>query len=291
MGLLWPAHAGAVLVYERHASGQVVVARDGGRGAHVIAKGLSPLVAPNGRSVLFYRKTGLWLAGIDGRHARRLLRNAYLDLDNPARSWSPDSRYVLAGDHDSGATFLVDLRRRTTRVYHDGRAFTYTGASFGRRSRRIVFEVQEIHAPSELWLRDLHDHSLLHVADGTSPLWGPGGLAFDAVDGIRLKRRLKKPASLLLPRPRREYISPIDWSSDGDVLLVGTGRDQFERRAVFVSVPGGRSKTVPGRFRLAALSADGRLALAETEGDVVQIDKRGKVRALAREARSPSWTK
>jgi hypothetical protein len=286
------APARAVLVYERPASRAIVAARDGGANPHVIARGAGPVVSPDARRVLFFKRGGnLWLVNRDGTDARRVLRHAYLDVDNPGRSWSPDSRYALAGDSTSGATFLIDVRRRTTRLYDSGHTFGFTRASFGARSRRIVLDEEDIHGPAELWLRDLHDHRLLFVADGMSPLWGPGGLAYEVGAGIWLKRHLRTPGSLLVPRPRHQYISPIDWSSDGDVLLVARGADQFERQPVFVSVPGGASKPVPGRFSLTAISGDGRLALGVLNRDVARINKRGTVHILARNASSPSWTK
>src|SRR5439155_14092982 len=75
--------AGAVLVYQRPATGEVVAARRDGSAPHVITHGTSPVIAPSGHKVAFFRKTSngdydLRLVGIHGGRSRLLSHGVFV---------------------------------------------------------------------------------------------------------------------------------------------------------------------------------------------------------------------
>jgi Tol biopolymer transport system component len=112
----------------------------------------NPDWSPDGRRVVFAMSDGkrddLWVAGIDGRHARRVLDCAgpCRWLDDP--DWSPDGRHVvysrtIRGRGGDGVSTLetVDVRTGRVRVLLGPwrRQFT-AGARYSPGGERMVFE-------------------------------------------------------------------------------------------------------------------------------------------------------
>ena len=184
-----PAHA--VVVYERVGSHHVMAARDDGTHKRLITPGYLPALSPNGKLVSFLRpgsgdNSELWVARLDGSNARRLLYNLYLDPHGAVRGWSPNSRYIVAGDPSSGGAYIVDLKRDVVHSIGTGNGFTYGGATFAPDSRRAVFEQPALRGASDLVVRDATGKHPRHVANGDTPLWGAGGLAFHGDAGFPL---------------------------------------------------------------------------------------------------------
>jgi WD40 repeat protein len=302
MVLLVAAPAHAVLVYEHVPSHRIFVARDDGTKRREVAHGYLPALSPSGRQIVFERvtndQTELWVMRADGTHKRRLLFNAYLDPHGSTRSWSPNSRYVVAGDPSSGGAYIVDLKEHKTHVIGTGNDFSFGGATFAPDSRRAVFEQPPIRGPSNLAVRDAAGRHPHHVAYGDTPLWGAGGLAFHGNAGLKLKRRLSGPTQLIVPSNGHDLL-PIDWSPHGHSLLFAReDSGEFDLHAVFVRLSDRQTQLVPKTFsEIYAMSRKGTFVLGavggdgETTGDVVRVKRNGHSRVLARKARSATWTK
>ena len=288
--------ANAMLVYERSASHAIVAARDDGSHATVLAHGSAPAVAPDGRHVIFLANTGrvypdLRIVGVHGGRSRLLLRYAYVDTQNAAKGWSPNSRYVVTGNGASGAAILIDLAHKSNRLFPRDDS-SYVDASFAPDSSLVAFADPGDRSPDKIVVRDIYGHRTRRVATGDSPVWGGGGLAYTAPAGIKRKTQLNQPAELLLSAGSSNYLYPVSWSKHGRRLLAARGPRQDQLQALLIAPATHDLMTLPQTFsEVDALSRNGKLILGVVGGNVVTVRADGTMRTLAHGAVNATWTR
>jgi Tol biopolymer transport system component len=294
--MLLTAPAQAVLVYERPDARQVVAAQNDGSAPRVLFRGADPQVPPDGRTVTFLRASAhtsdLRLGDIDGTHSSRLLRDGHLQWPLANEAWAPNGEFVVAADAVAKAHVFDPMANQLGSIERDG--WVYTSSAFSPKSTRILFDrapVEDPGAPGILELRGRDGRNPERVGRGDYPVWGPGGIAYTARDGIRLRRGLHGRSRLIL-KEQFGFRWPVAWSKDGRRLLVARGVSDQARHAVIVVPEKGRIFILPQTFsEISDLSKDGKRVLGVVANDVVSIGTGGRSRTLARNAESPSWTK
>jgi len=136
------------------------------------------------------------------------------------------------------------------------------------------------------------------VANGFAPAWGRRGIAFARERETRQSH--SAPQLWLIKRPGRRPqrfrarsgggFIPVAWSADGRTLLTAEAFADTQARLVAVGSRNVRT-LAPVLSQIDGLSRDGKLVLAEQEGNVVAVGLDGAIRLLAANAASPSWTR
>jgi tricorn protease-like protein len=255
-------------------------------GAHPrrLARGLSAVVAPDGRSVAIGRSDGMHLVSSDGKRDRRLTST----LLNP-QAWSPDGRRIIAG---VGKLAVVDVDSGRARVLARGAFF---GFGFSPDGRRLVYArapretVQGIcGARIDLYVVDPGGGSatrLTHDGRSAFPAWGQSRIAFARMpkrlrfddcfapgiwtmrpDGTDLRAIVAR-APRVLSRAGFYGLQPIAWLKS-DRLLVGVRTEWGNEAAVLET-----STTRLRRLGLYGdeLSRDGRLVLGSGGNEQITI--------------------
>src|SRR3954471_20200758 len=266
IGLLGAApSAAAVLVYERPATHEITAAYADGSHARTIAYGRQPAVSPNGRLVAFFKRDRqgvdtLCVVARKGGPTRCLLTGVFGqggDLAASSIPWSRGSRFVVVGDGAARGSYLVDVKRGTSRLMTAPR--TYGGASFSPRDDRFV--VLDANDEGQMYVGRTPAGRLKRFAHGGFPEWGPRGVAFDSGPGLVLKRVGEPRRVLIYVGDKQPFVIPIDWSSSGRTLL---GAENVPEERLFhpllVNLPSGHVSHLPGEFAfIDALSRDGKL--------------------------------
>jgi hypothetical protein len=303
LALLTAAPSGAaVLVYERVATHEIVVAYADGSHAHVIAHGRHPTVSPNARLVAFFKIGAhgigrLCVVARKGGPTRCLVSYAYGQggyLASSSVPWSRDSRFVVVGDEAARGCYLVDVKRGTSRLMTAPRSFGE--AAFSPRDDRFV--VLDANDENQMYLGRAPAGRLKRFAHGGYPEWGPRGVAFDSGSGLVLKPVGEPRRVLIRGGDGEPFVVPIDWSLSGKTLL-GAENIPDEQRwrftPVLVRLPSGHVSRLPAEFAfIDALSRDGTLVLAETaEGNVVSMPTDGTAtpKVLASGGTEATWTR
>ncbi len=304
--------AGAALVYERPASGEIVAAADDGSAARVVARGRLPAVSPDGRRIA-YVSGGSGSGGairvvatLGGRSwpavgAGRAIRSR-------AAIWSPDGKRLLASARREADAYVVDVRTRTRSKLRF--AGDLLDASFSPDGRRVLVQRLRVALTStDLLLIRLSDRRRREIRRATLPLWSRRRVAWRTSDeggryggaatyaAIVVGRTLTGSVRELL-RGAPSLGPPIAWSANGARLLVAD-HESGEARAVVIETSSGRAQTLPVAFdsgdadrsAIVDLSRDGQLVLGEAGGNVLAEDLSGAVSVLAAGAASPSWTR
>jgi len=316
--------AQGVLVYDRVHAGhrEIVVAKDDGSARHVIAKGIFPVVSPDGRNVAFFAgrrgKRGLWVVRIDGRHARRYVshtdaRNIAATLYDPFR-WSPNSRYILGNISTPcagtlrkvgcGAATLIRVGRGVVARYR--KVDIVDGVTFSPDSRKFVLarvtgdgssqggggllELGGTRRPGNLRL----------LGSGERPNWGRPGLAFlsadtkSGVDEVDLVTSPgAPPRTLFTQMPGGNRLDDIvNWTVGTGDLLIGLLDAAADIEPALIDPRTAAVQEFPQRLMaLSAISRDGRTVLGESlQGEVVRVRADGNVKVLASHADSATWT-
>lgn len=304
--LAFAASASAKLAYQKlgeaHTSEGIYVARDDGSHPRRVIGGYYPYLSPGGHRIAYFgrSRSGLHVIGTGGRHDRLVLRRAMNPVGGGGVgvAWSPDERYLVAPREvvrDERA-YLIDLRRATARHILTGSWLT--GASFAPDGSRLVVDDAGAEA---LTVFRMSPFASREVLVGNDPVWGPHWLAFarvrrgehDPADreiGILVRRHGRSRTVLHEPSALR----PVDWSADGEVLLIAEATNAIATRwrPVLLRPATGTLRRVPADLHdIAGLSDDGRHVLGEDRRDVVSVTTDGNVETLVREAAHPSWTK
>jgi len=301
----------ARLVYQRYPHGSVpggiVVARNDGSGAHLIARGQSPYISPSGHKVAYFSGTSLYVIGVGGRHRRRVVKvRAYDPGPEVLLGWSADDRYIVVdrGAAVGGDAFFVDLKRRTVRRFGEGDDFA--GASFAPKGSRFAFgdaDSTDRHSGG-LFVYHGHPYRRRFVAEGQGPVWGKLGLAFDDdppygdIPRPPLVRVMANDGRVrtVFTEDTAGPLFPVAWSGGGRELLIAEFRRGAPRArpfgALLLRPRTGHLVRVPATFtNVWGLSRDGSEVLGERDGNVVSATVDGTVTVLARHAVHPRWTK
>lgn len=283
---------GAVLVYQRTASHDIVAAYATGSHARVIARGLYPVVSPNGRLVVFIKRRGasddLYMVSVKGGRARMLAHDVFLLSDPGGDVWSPDNRHVVVGD-PSGGGFVIDVIHRTLRTI--SLASDFGGGSFSPSGKQLAVDDARPRA-ADVYVFDSDGSHPRHLAPGNFPSWGRPGIAFTAGNSVFLKPAPRKHDRTLLRPPSNEFAFPVAWSADGNALLAAQGQSFDSVSAVLVDMRTGATRSPPSTFTsLDGLSRDGSVVLGEMGGNVVTVRSDGELHVVARTATAASWTR
>jgi hypothetical protein len=302
-----PAPANATLVFERPSTGSIYAARNDGTQPHRLARGAAPLVSPNGRYIAFERvvsmdgsRVDLLVKGLPNGKVRRVVRNDA----GPPLAWSRDSKRFLAAGAP-GAAYVFNVR--TGRRHVIDTSDEMEAAAFSPNGRTIVLE-EAGRDSGELFAVPPHSFKEGNLFDfGSAPAWGPVGLAYGLdnrgsddphpYSDIVVRRFLNSEPQTVLHTQSDFVALPVDWSADGATLLAAeVRRDEFGENpratAVLITPKTGATRTlVPVFSSVSALSRDGRVVLAEQNGDVVTATDAGTVARVAQDATNPSWTR
>jgi hypothetical protein len=159
------------------------------------------------------------------------------------------------------------------------------GASFTPNGRTLAFGDFDTFTTS-VGLTRLGQPLEARLAPGAWPLWGCGGLVYEAQDGDRydpstydevvIRRPFSSPPRVLISRqPTHATVGhPVACSGDGKRLLVARAvQHPRPQQALIVSTLTGATRVLPQLLTAVdGLSPDGRTVLAEQHGNVVSID-------------------
>lgn len=296
---VFPAVAQATLSYTTAPfNATVFVANDDGSGAHKVATGHTPRVAPDGLSVAYLHEgpkfaQELKLApatGGPGRTVMTNLREAFYV------TWSSDSKTIAAlrgPELGKRKLVLIDVATGLQSVVAQG---FFSGFSFSPDGTEIAYAVAQsekypprsdvfrfpVPIPGGLSLL-LPPVQLTTDHNSSQPLWGPQKIVFvKTVEGQKRKYGPKNELFLMNPLgkgvkrlthtkvdPLLQGLFPTEWSANGSRLLA-----EFEGQdtsyAVLVNPKTGVQKVVAGTgeqgFVGTDLSADGKLVLGFNGG-------------------------
>ena len=305
--LVAPA-ASATLVYQRTNNDRLVVARDDGTHARVIATPRRTIrqtaVSPNGAWVAYATtRTSLrtesgpnrvFIVKTRGGKPITVIRGDAWGLI----AWSPDSRYLVAGD--SGDAIIIDVatgRRFSLSLTGPFDAASFSPRSFSPPSGSVAigwFPSGDAGSVDQYTVIDVRSHSEVVGAggDGSLPVWGRRGLAFVDADGaLDLTLTPSNNDRTVLNAPADPaFLFPVAWSRDGRRLLVAESPGSGLLTATILTVRNRAETRLPLVFdAIDSLSKDGRHVLGETGNDIVTEGLSGRVVVLAHRARSASW--
>lgn len=300
--LALPAAAGATLAYVKNPlNATVFVAGDDGSGAHKVAAGNNPHVAPDGHAVAYLHEgpkgaQELKLAPAAGGAGRTLMKNL---REAFYVAWSPDSKTIAAlrgPELGKRKLVLVDvatgLQRVVARGFFSGFSFaphpvpvnldSPIGQLVYAKSNREKYpprsDVFQVSVTGGEPVRITSDHR------SSNPLFGPENkiVFVKTVEGK--KRRYGGKNELFLMNaggkevrrlthtkvdPLLQGLFPTEWSADGSRLLAEF-QGQDVSYAVTVDPKTGAQRPVAGTgesgFVGTDLSADGRLVLGFNGG-------------------------
>lgn len=322
------ASAGATLVYgtggfpttppKLPAAEWVWSAKDNGQSPRRLARGVAPLVSPNGRLVVYEIFTRnaqrLEVVPAAGGRSRRLLGNVQ---DAGVVAWSPDSRAVAAVTGRELGTkrlILIDVASGTVRRTVAS-APDFAAVSFSPRGDRLVYARTVGRQGSDLYTAGVSGGrpvALTRDHNSLAPVWGPRWIVFSRSrpsshrnDAPKLDLYLVRPSGSGLHRLTHTNpgyllagLVATAWSADGGRLLAEfTGQDTSYAETVDPVTGRVRRLGTPAQGLIGAgLSRDGTTVLATTGGpdpgdsDVVAVPYTGgRLRTLARHARMPDW--
>ena len=293
-------------------------ARDNGTGARRIASGDAASVSPNGRLVLYGTFGGntprLFVVPAAGGRSRTLLRNWE---DTAAVAWTPNSRTVAAVTGPPvGTKRLILIDVATGRVVRTlARASDFGSLSFAPNGSRLAYSVTVGQTGSDIFTVAAAGGApvpLTRDHRSSGPVWGPHWIVFSRSrpstrrnDAPKLDLYLVEPSGAALHRLTHTRpgfllsgLVATAWSANGTRLLAEfTGQDtSFAETVNPVTGQVRRLGTAAQGLIGYALSRNGRTVLATTGGpdpsdsQVVAVPYGGgRLRVLARHARSPSW--
>ena len=325
--LILPAAASASIAFVRGAASQTVfTANDNGSGVKRVANGSSPLISPDGASLIYFHEgpghsTEMKLAPVGGGAGKTLMvgwQESYV-----AR-WSPDSEFILAqrgGELGKRKLVLITVATGAQKVLATG---FFVGYSFDPEGKEIVYgksnsqtayppksDIYKVSAAGGKATQLTSDHASEY------PLWGPTGqIVFVKLLGAD-KRKYGPKNELFLMNENGKGVKrlthtnvgqllqglfPTQWSANGNRLLAQFG-GQDTTYAVGVNVRTGAQRpileaTEQGLVGV-ALSPNGQTVYGGTGGfepgsgnqAVVSVPwNGGKPKTLVNNAQLPSFS-
>jgi hypothetical protein len=269
------------------AAGSRILVHDG-RWRRVATFATAPVVAPNGHRVAYVANRTLFVARLDGTHAKRIVTSCRRDhCAAPSAAWSSDgSRVAYAAGTTRGPR--IGIATATGRVVRDltpRRRDVYRVLGWSSDRRWIAVETRDEYFPTGLWLlrasggerrrlmryADPH-HDFVHVtwsprgallAISAAATGFPGFAIYDAAArrfGVR-RTSCGKPSICLA--------TSAIWSPDGTSVLFGTAAG-----IVRLAAQGGRPRLVSRLPDLALQAWRGDRVLATHYGDAGVFDPR-----------------
>jgi len=299
------APAAATVVFER--GGRVWTARDDGSAQRILAIGCRPTISPNGVAYTPYGRRRcdgpLSLIRTDGR-ARRIIDPSPASFGNPYGSWSPDSRYL-----GTPLGMIWDRHlHRLRRFFHDAYDSGYDGGDvvLSPDSRKVLvgfFGIPDIGEVRSAVLDPWRPSRTAPTQD--LPRWGRNGFAFNHTDGgryqdstyysVSVSHTLQGPQTDVVTYTDGHFAQAVEWSFDGDRLLIQTDSVADGVHAVVAEPATGVVTTIPVRFDEeqvygpGRISRDGASVLGTVRGNVVRVALDGTVTLIARHAHQPDW--
>ena len=323
--LVLPAVAAANIAFVRGFANQTVfTANDNGSGVKRVANGSSPLISPDGASLIYFHEgpghsTEMKLAPVGGGAGKTLMvgwQESYV-----AR-WSPDSEFILAqrgGELGKRKLVLITVATGAQKVIATG---YFNGFSFSPEGNELVYakansekyppksDVFRISAAGGKPVALTSDHKSEY------PLWGPTGkiVFVKLLDANKRKYGPKNELYLMNEKGRGvkrlthtsvdqllQGLFPTAWSGDGKRILAEFG-GQDTSYAVGVNAVTGAQKPVVKATEMGfvgtALSSDGKTVLGYVGGfdpgnkhQVVTVPfSGGKQTVLVNNATEPDWS-
>ncbi|MGN6557814.1 MAG: hypothetical protein ACTHLH_07350 [Solirubrobacterales bacterium] len=310
----------AFVKYERYPlAPRVFVGENSGFDAHPVGRGTDPRVSPDGRWVAYVSEakiTGhkrLKVVPASGGRSNLLIDAAEIS----SVTWSGNSSQIAAvrgSRRGKDELVLIDIpsggQRRVARGFFSGASFSPDGEElvYSRARSKRSRSHSDIFAGSTSSGR----HARL-TYDGRSirPLWGPD----EEIAFVKEEQRHSGDIFLMNPQggevvrvtrhrfghPRREYF-PVDWSEDGNRLLVNfEGHNRFSYAELFDLEIGANwpLENPAKQFVGAAIAANGEEVLGSSGGFrplsnhlVGTVPARGgRMHVIAQFAYEPDWSK
>jgi Tol biopolymer transport system component len=323
--LALPAAAQASLTYVKGTLSQsVYVANDDGSGAHKVASGYSPHMAPDGASVAYFHEgpghaAELKLAPVSGGAGKTVL-NGWRETFYLA--FSPDSQTIAAlsgPELGKRKLVLVTVATGAQKTIASG---YFSGFSFSPDGTELVYakaNAEKYPPKSDVYrVSTAGGKPVALTSDHKSgnPLWGPTGKIVFVKQLDANKRKYGPKNELYLMNEQGKQVKrlthtnvdqllqglfPTDWSADGKRILA-----EFEGQdtsyAVAVNAISGAQKPILKKeemgFVATALSADGKTVLGYEGGfdpgnahNVGTVPfNGGKVKILVNNATEPDWS-
>lgn len=298
--LALPVAASATLSYVKNPfNATVYVADDDGGGAHKVATGHNPHVAPSGSFVAYLHEgpknaQELRLAPATGGAGTTLMTNV---REAFSVTWSADSKTIAAlrgPELGKRRLVLIDVATGLQSVVAQG---FFSGFSFSPDGTEIVYALSQsekypprsdvfrfpVPIPGVVNVRAPEPVRLTSDRRSSDPLWGPEKIVFvKTVEGKQRRYGPKNELFLMNPQgkgvkrlthtkvdPLLQGLFPTDWSADGKRLLTEF-QGQDSSYAVVVNPQTGAQRPVAGigetGFVGTDLSADGKLVLGFNGG-------------------------
>lgn len=317
-----PAAAQATIAfvkYERYPfAPKVFAAENNGFNAHPIGRGIDPRVSPDGRWIAYISE-----AKITGHERLKVVpagggrSNLLIDAaEISSVAWSGDSSKIAAvrgSRRGKDKLVLIDLpsggQRRVARGF-------FSGVSFSPRGEELVYSrarSKRSRSRTDIFASSTASGRRARLTyDGRSirPLWGPD----EEIAFVKRKRGHSGDIFLMNPQggevvrvtrhrfghARREYF-PVDWSEDGNRLLVNfEGRNRLDYAVLFDLEIGANwpLQSPAKQFVGAAISADGQEVLGSS-GEFRPLSNHlvgavpargGRMHVLAQFAYEPDWS-
>jgi hypothetical protein len=272
--------------------GAIVVARDDGSAARVIAHGHSPLISPNGKFVAFFARArgngdSLRIVPSRGGRSRLLLRHTFAPGPAAPFAWSHDSRHIAAASSNQPAAVLVDVRTGKRRSLELD--FQFDGASFSPDDSDVVIDNGAPHGTT-LLLAHVRGGRGRPLADGTLAVWVRDGIFFGG-GGIRWLRRPGSRVRTVYKGHGTPLLFTVGASADGRTVLAAEGPSDHQLSPVLIDAKTHDARSMPTVFsEIDAVSQHGRRVLGVAGGNVVVAARDGTTTIVATHAINPSWT-
>jgi hypothetical protein len=295
--------AKAALVYQQSSpsgAAGVIVAANNGSGPRMLAPGSNPLISPNGKLVAFTRGSNdvqLRVIATAGGHSRLIVRHAAAPL-----AWDPDNRHLVAiTSVGASRVVLYSVVGGAVRTIDSG-GLGFSGPSFSPDGQTLAFA--DITGGYELTLARVSDPVPSDIAtSGLDPVWGCGGLIYLAfassepliapISSIAIRAPFGSPPRTLLTNSpdSAESFAPVACSQHATMLVSEVGVDATYHAGLLSPTTGALTVLSPTLSAIDAISSDGRLVLAEQNGNVVEVNTlTSQVTVLAHNAQGASWT-
>jgi hypothetical protein len=303
-----PAPAGqAALVYQA-AGQQVIAAADDGSQARTLAHGIDPTVSPNGRWVTYVtrdrkRVVLVPFGGGARRVIARLRHGESLNETRGGTAWSRDSKLV-ATTAIGQRLIVYDLATGASRT-RVSETPDLAEPAFSPSGKRVAY-TQLLDVSGFLgWVtaRGARNGTMLKFRNGgprmgTTPVWGPRGVAMHEFDGNRYDNGILNSFVFVSDStgrrghrlPGSKDCFPVAWVSS-DVLLAERALPTNRVQPVYLGIDRQPVAALPDSFSwVGAMSADHESILALDGDSILRVKLKTGASQLLGHGVAPSWS-